>query len=112
MTLRLARVRDGRIEPYAQDAAPDEPWRAWRLSEVAVSARRVGGEAAPPEDLAEAVREAKETWTRYDTDKILVVLEEAAAADAPLSGSATSGATASKEVVLGYDPRKGLAFDA
>ena len=111
VTLRLARVRDGRIEPYAQDAAPDESWRAWRLSEVAVSARRVGGEAAPPEQ-AEAVREAKETWTRYDADKILVVLGEAAAADAPLSGSATSGATASKEVVLGYDPRKGLAFDA
>ena len=111
VTLRLARLRGGRIEPYAQDAAPDDPWRAWRLSEVAVSARRVGGEAGPPEQ-AEAVHEAKATWTRYDADKILVVLGEAAATDAPLSGSAASGETASKEVVLGYDPRRGLVFDA
>ena len=47
ITLRLARVRDGRVEPYARAAAPDEAWLAWRLSEVSVSARRVGGEASP-----------------------------------------------------------------
>ena len=102
-TLRLARLRDGRIEPYALDEAPDELWRAWRLSEVAVSARRVGGEAAPPENLAEALREAKATWSRYDADKILVVLGEGAAADAPWSGSAMSAATGPKEVILGYE---------
>ena len=111
-TLRLARLRDGRIEPYALDEAPDELWRAWRLSEVAVSARRVGGEAAAPENLAEALREAKATWSRYDADKILVVLGEGAAADAPWSGSAISAATGPKEVILGYDSRKGLIYDA
>ena len=111
VTLRLARVRDGRIEPYAQDAALDESWRAWRLSEVAVSARRVGGEAAPPEDLAEAVREAKATWSRYDADRILVVLGEAAGSAAPLAGPAMSGAEVPEEAILGYDPRRGLVFD-
>ena len=85
VTLRLARVRDGRIEPYAQEAAPDEPWRAWRLSEVSVSARRVSGEFLPLE-LGAAAQEAKADWTRFDAEKILVVLEE----DAPpgLSGEA------------------------
>ena len=111
MTLRLARLRDGRIEPYALDEASGELWRAWRLSEVGVSARRVGGEAAQPE-LAEAVREAKETWTRYDEDKILIVLGEAAGSAAPLVGPAMSGADAPKEVVLGYDPRRGLIYGA
>ena len=45
ITLRLARVLNGRIEPYAQEV---EPWRAWRLSEVNVTRRRVSGEALPP----------------------------------------------------------------
>ena len=45
VTLRLARVRDGRIVPYADEVVPGELWRAWRLSEVNVTARRVSGEA-------------------------------------------------------------------
>ncbi len=110
ITLRLARLRDGRIEPYARDAAPDELWRAWRLSEVPVSARRVGGEVVPPE-YAEAARAAKTAWTRFDEDKILLVLGEAAAAGAPPVGPAMSATTPPKEVILGYDPRKGLIYD-
>ena len=58
VALRLARVWGGRVVPYALDAAPDEAWREWRLSEVSVSTRRVGGEAIPP-NLAKAAREAK-----------------------------------------------------
>ena len=83
-TLRLARLKEGRIEPYALRHAPDEPWRAWRLSEVAVSQRHVAGEAAVPSRLADAVREARACWGRYDEDKILVLLEEAA--DGRLTG--------------------------
>ena len=45
VTLRLARVRAGRIEPYAQGAAHEE-WRAWRLSEVSVAKRRISGGSA------------------------------------------------------------------
>lgn len=73
-TLRLAHMRDGRIVPYAVIAAPDELWRAWRLSEVSISARKVTGEAVPQE-LAEAARRARADWTRYDDDKLLLVLE-------------------------------------
>ena len=54
VTLRLGRAHGDCIEPYAHSAAPDESWRAWRLSEVNVSARRVGAEAVLGEN-AEAV---------------------------------------------------------
>ena len=75
-TLRLARVQDGRIEPYALQHAPNEPWRAWRLSEVDVSRRHAVAEAPVPSQIADAVREVKASWGRYDGDKILVLLEE------------------------------------
>ena len=73
-TLRLARVDEGGLRPYALRGIEDEPRRAWRLSEVGVAARRVGGEALP-RTLVEAGRIAKSQWGRYDGDKILVVLE-------------------------------------
>lgn len=110
VTLRLARVRDGRIEPYAQSVARSEPWVAWRLSEVNVAARRVGGEALSPEH-AEAVRVAKADWTRYDSDKILVVLEETDVSGAPLFGKAVSGSEPQREVLLSYDSRTGLTWE-
>ena len=40
-----------------------------------MTARRVSGEAVPPEH-ADAVQVAKSDWTQFDSDKILVVLEE------------------------------------
>ena len=108
VTLRLARAVDGRIVPYAHDAAPDEPWRAWRLSEVNVSARRVGGEALAP-DLGDAAQVAKASWTRFDSDKILVVLEQADSADATLLGLTLSAAdVAPMPVRIRYNPARGL----
>ena len=104
ITLRLARVRNGRIEPYAQEV---EPWRAWRLSEVNVSRRRVSGEALPPVH-AEAAQEAKTDWTRFDADKALVILEEAEATGAALVGSVLSGTGDPKKISLSYDSRRGL----
>lgn len=110
VTMRLARVRDGRIEPYAQSEDPREPWVGWRLSEVNVAARRVCGEALPPEHV-EAAQVAKADWTRYDSDKILVVLEETGVPGAPLSGKAVSGSEPQREVLLSYDSRKGLTWE-
>ena len=104
ITLRLARVLNGRIEPYAQEV---EPWRAWRLSEVNVTRRRVSGEALPL-DHTEAAHEAKTDWTRYDADKALVVLEEAEATGAALIGSVLSGTGDPKKISLSYDSRRGL----
>ncbi len=77
VTLRLAVIEDGDIKPYACHQASDnqmEDWKAWRLSEVNVSANRVGGEAAPSEYLEKA-KQAKSGWTRFDAEKILVLLQ-------------------------------------
>ncbi len=110
VTLRLARVRDGRIEPYAPRAEADEPWRAWRLSEVNMTARRVGGEARPPEHDA-AAQTAKKDWTRFDADKILVLLEESEGGDQIWSGTARSGGETPAAVRLSYNPQRGLTTD-
>ena len=110
VTLRLASVRDGRVEPYAHAAAPDEAWRAWRLSEVNVSARRIGGEDVPLE-YADAAKAAKACWTRYDSDKILVVLEKNEATDGPLVGAASSGSTEARDVRVTYNARRGLNLE-
>ena len=108
VTLRLARVVEGRIEPYACDTESDEPWRAWRLSEVNVSSRRIGGEAVPPEH-AEAARTAKVEWTRFDSEKFLVVLEPADASDTTLIGMALSAADVVPEIVrIRYSPTRGF----
>ena len=109
-TLRLARVCDGRIEPYARAAAPDEVWRAWRLSEVSVPARRVGGEAIP-EEYSEEARAAKADWTRYDSDKILVVLEHGGSGGTLLTGTVASPGETSGRALLGYDLRRGLTWE-
>ena len=108
VTLRLARVVDGCIEAYAFDAAPDEPWRAWRLSEVNVSARRVGGEAVPREH-GEAAREAKSKWTRFDSDKLLVLLEHVDSPEPALVGAALSADdSAPNRVRISYHQERGL----
>ena len=109
VTLRLACVRDGCIEPYAHDEAPGEPWRAWRLSEVNVTARQVSGEAVPREH-GDAVRVAKSDWGRYDY-KILAVLEEADVPGGSMCGTAVSGGESPKEVLLSYSSRKGLTWE-
>ena len=107
VTLRLARVCEGRVEPYARHAAGEEPWRAWRLSEVNVAARRVSGEAVPSR-YAFAARAAKAQWTRFDEDKILIVLEGADDGGRTMTGSATTGDGSGTEVRISYDPVRGL----
>ena len=108
VTLRLGRVHGDRIEPYASMGAVDEAWAAWRLSEVSVSARRVGGEAVSPEHV-EAVRAAKAAWTRFDEEKILVALDGDGGGGI-LHGWAMSGDDSPTRVRLGYDPESGLRW--
>ena len=109
VTLRLARIGDGCIEPYARIDKRDEPWRAWRLSEINVTSRRVGGETVPPEHT-EAARAAKANWARFDTDKVLVLLVGSDAADGTLTGSVASSTAAGKEVRLSYNAQVGLRW--
>lgn len=110
VTLRLARVQAGRIVPYAHAAASNEPWRAWRLSEVNVAATRVGGDAVPQE-YAAAAKVARRDWSRLDSDKILVVLEETGAAGEALSGRAMSGGGRPQQVCLRYNSEQGLTWE-
>ncbi len=105
ITLRLARVQDGRIEPYAPKHVPADPWREWRLSEVDISHRHVTGEAAVPSHLAEAVREAKANWGRYDEDKVLVLL---VASDSGQLVGAVMGPRGERRV--SYSDSKGFCF--
>ena len=109
-TLRLARFRAGRIVPYAHASARDEPWRAWRLSEVNVAASRVGGEAVPQE-YAAAAKAARRDWSRLDSAKILVVLEKTGATGAALSGRAMSGGECPQIVRLRYNSGEGLTWE-
>ena len=108
VTLRLASFRDGGVEPYAHSGVSDEAWVPWRLSEVNVSARRVGGEAVSPEHTG-AVRAAKTAWTRFDQEKVLVVLDRAGR-DGALVGSALSGGGHPSPIRLTYDPKIGLTW--
>lgn len=109
LTLRLARLHEGRLRAFAHDSAPDQPWRAWRLSEVNVSARKVNGELVPPHREA-AKRQAKADWTRYDDDKILVILEEHPACDGSFLGLAAS--PQSNPVTVSYHSQTGLEVRA
>ena len=76
VTLRLARVAaDGRVVPWAEDAAAE---LAWALSEVRVAARLVA-EVAAPAGLGAAVAAARAGWGRWEREAVefkMVVLAE------------------------------------
>ncbi|MCG8356440.1 MAG: CRISPR-associated helicase Cas3' [Kiloniellales bacterium] len=105
VTLRLARLEGDRIRPWAPAAPDAEPWRAWRLSECRVRKRWIAGEASWPSDLAPLVAAAKGEWSRFDGDKILVVLTE--------SGEGWQGAAKGPngERCISYDLSHGLQLD-
>ena len=108
VTLRLARICGDRIEPFALDSAADDPRLAWRLSEVNASERRVGGEALDPEHV-EAARAAKTNWSRFDADKILVVLDQSDTSDESWLGEVLSTReTPPVGAKLRYDSSRGL----
>ena len=105
VTLRLACLRAGRIEPYANDA--DTRSRAWRLSEVNVAKRRISGQDIPTE-YADAARKERAEWGMYDRDKILILLKEQ---EGRLVGSAVAGDDGTQPVTVEYGVR-GLSFSA
>ena len=104
VTLRLAVVRSGCVEPYVKTTA-GERWRGWRLSEVNVARRRVTGEAIPAEH-AQAANEAKAEWGRYDQDKLLILLRET---DGELVGSAVCSNGDTRPVTVEYG-KQGVVF--
>ncbi|MFP5249754.1 MAG: CRISPR-associated helicase Cas3' [Acidobacteriota bacterium] len=68
--VRLARVENGRVVPWA-DA--DTPARAWVLSEVSMRANRLGMPALDPA-MGALVEVTKEGWPRYLRDTPVLVL--------------------------------------
>ena len=109
VTLRLAVIEDGDIKPYACHQAPDnqmEDWKAWRLSEVNVSANRVGGEAVPSEYLEKA-KQAKSGWTRFDAEKILILLQ-ATDTKGNWLGMAKSPNSPNGDIQVNYNSTRGL----
>ena len=106
VTLRLARWHAGAWVPYAYERAPNEPWRAWRLSEVSVAKRRVSGETTSLKHV-EAASEIKASWGAYDQHKILILLDEDAVGSGQYNAAATTGEDGG-EAVLRYDGTEGL----
>ena len=103
--LRLGRLRQGRLVPYAEAAPADPDWRAWRLSEVRVPARRVAAEVLSPEDV-DSGNDAKRTWGRFADDYVLVVLREAPTGE--LRG--TAAGPRGEEVLITYDMERGVGW--
>lgn len=109
VTLRLGLLTKGQVQPYALSAAPDQLWRAWRLSEISVPERKINREFIS-DDLKAAVNAAKSSWTRFDAEKILVVLDETDASTHSHFGWAASGRQSKEKVRLGYTPHAGLGY--
>lgn len=69
-TVRLARVReDGALEPWATDARHAlESWKAWALSEVRLSARRVPFDAVADAQYSAMVDDVRAQWGRFERE--------------------------------------------
>lgn len=112
VSLRLACLDGGQVAPYAKVAPHFGSRRnresaeaeAWRLSEVAVSAKRVSDEAIPHR-IVGAARAARAVWKHWEDEKILVVLD-------PVGGGVYTGAAKSgdRDVRLAYSPRTGVNY--
>lgn len=102
VTLRLARLEDGAVVPYAQDV---DRRRAWALSEVSVARFRIA--ACPvPEGLEVAVEAARAEWGRWERESerlLLAILTE----DDVLSGTDE----ARTEIFMKYSPVRGIIFN-
>lgn len=103
VTLRLARLRDGAVVPYADDS---DPRRAWSLSEVSVARHRVA--ACPvPAGLEAAAEAARAQWGRWERESERLLLAVMTAADA-VGYSIAAVAESGHEVTVGYDRDRGL----
>ena len=99
VTLRLARVQDGALVPYANDP---NPARSWALSEVAVSEKRVTVSPLPAE-LAELAATARKTWGRWERESQRIHL---AVIDGSTNRLALAGVTQTRELGCPYYSRE------
>ncbi len=73
MRIRLGRVVDGDVLPWAE---ADEPWRAWALSEVSVRVGRIAGEGGSAPLIAAAIEVAKARWPEAERVVPLIALQK------------------------------------
>lgn len=101
VVLRLARLRDSAVVPYAED--PDL-LRAWALSEVSVARHRVAS-CPVPSGLQSAAMVARAGWSRWERESpryLLAVLGE--------DGQIAAVSEAGEEVMLSYREDRGLVW--
>ncbi|CAN5545365.1 CRISPR-associated helicase/endonuclease Cas3 [soil metagenome] len=100
--LRLARIGDnGELVPFCPSEESHQ--KAWALSEVRVSARKVPADAKAEARYESAIARVRETWPRYERELLIVPLQPDAFGwtGKLLSGSGTV-------IPLPYDSRTGL----
>ena len=72
VTLRLARLAEGRLIPLCAAADPN---RAWALSEIRVREKFLAGALLPPEDQT-LQEQAKNDWPEWEREILIAVVEE------------------------------------
>ena len=71
VTLRLARLAEGRLIPLC---AADDPNRAWALSEIRVRENFLAGASPPPENQA-LHEQAKRDWPAWEREILIAVVK-------------------------------------
>ena len=103
MRIRLGRLIDGVVLPWAE---ADAPWRSWALSEVPIRVGRISREDESDTAIAGAVEAAKLRWPMPERAVPLVVLRPAG--DAWL-GQACNPSGQAVKVRYSFD--RGLSFE-
>lgn len=104
--VRLARVLpDLTLAPWCTDPIP---WKAWALSEVRLSARRVPAGSTEPAEFAEAARGVRTSWGRWEQE--IPILPLVTHPDGRVGGVLVR--PDGTRVGVGYSPAEGLAYDA
>lgn len=104
LTLRLARWKEGRLVPYAEDT---DPRRAWALSEVSVAAARLL--PSPPDAGAEAaMATAKATWGKWERESPRIAIAILSEGSSPGCLTISGYNSARSETYVRYEPESGL----
>ena len=106
VTLRLARLRDGIVVPYADDR---DLRRAWALSEVKVAKDRIATCPSPP-GLHDEIETARVQWGRWERESERFLLAVMTEANDTLTIAARS--EAGTDFVAKYDYTPGPALVA
>jgi CRISPR-associated endonuclease/helicase Cas3 len=103
MRVRLGRLVDGAVLPWAE---ADAPWRAWALSEVSVRVGRITGEDASDLLIAATVEATKGRWPEAERFVPLIALQEEHGAWQGRGRNSTG-----KTAQIRYSFNKGLSFE-